>query len=126
MRRRRVGERAELGEVTAAGERRSGATQLDPDGLVGDGNRQRVDERGAQRFVDGVVAVRTVQRDDEPVAVALDQHGSIVGGGGPRRWSGLQPPAEVRTGLERRVHGRLGGQPEGGVAVRRLSQQHGQ
>ena len=126
VRRRRVRERPELGEVTTAGERRPGTAQLDRDGLVDDRHRQGVGQRGAQRFVDGVVAARAVERDDEAVAVALGADGLFVTDRRLWRWSRLQPCGELRARLEHRVHGGLGGEAELDPAVRELPQQDGQ
>ena len=83
--RRRVGERAELGEVAAAAERRPVAGQVHGgDRVVGGGERQRLGQPVAQRGRHGVVAARPVERDVQLVADAVDEHRRLGSGGSAR------------------------------------------
>ncbi len=111
VRRRRIGERAELVEIAAAAERLALAAQHD---LLDRGIRERDDQALGQRIAqgagEGVVAGRAIEPDLEARAVALEQAG---GARIPRRPAGLagargEPVPELAAGLQRRVDEGLG------------------
>ena len=79
VRRRRIGERAELAEITAAAERRAVAGQPHGgDRVVDDGERQRLGQPVAQRHRDGVVAARPVEHDAQLAAHPIGEHRRLV------------------------------------------------
>ena len=59
-----------------------------------------------------VVTMGTIEREQQPIAVAVDQHRRPVGLGVGFRWCRGTPRGEFRSALEHRVHGRFRG--EGG------------
>ena len=107
----RIGAAAELPEVSAAAERRAVAADDHlADRVVDQRDRQRGVEFVAQSHRDRVVAMRSIERQRQPTAVALDQHRRPVGIGVGLRRCGGAPRCELGSALEHRVHRRFCGE----------------
>ena len=106
----RIAGLTELGELAAARERGTGAVEHDAQLRGSDRQPQRVDQRVADRSRVSVVAVRPVERHVQPLAVDLDEHRRRR-----LRWwrpagAAVEPRGELGSGLQQRIHRRLGNQ----------------
>ena len=121
MGRRRVAPGAELVEVAAAAERRTGPVEDDAHARVRLGDGQRVQQRVAHGGVVGVAHRRPVERDvQDGAAVALPPHPqtrAVVPLPDPRRAPAVEPGQVLGPELQQRVGGRLGHQALGDRAA---------
>ena len=120
----RVGERAELGEIAAAAERRAVAGQHHlGDRRVETRDLERLEQCGAHVGGERVVPLWPVEPDMQtvPVAVGLHGIGDVGHGGGPAFG---QPARELRPRLQRRVRQRFGDDAGAGGSGRIDRAQH--